>query len=57
MRNYLDSRTIRALPDVSVGGWGIWRAGWPSLEVPPIKRGRWWLWIGPYLVGKPDDTW
>lgn len=57
MRNYLDSRIVRSLPDVSVGGWGIWRAGWPSLEVPPIKRGRWWLWIGPYLVGKPDDTW
>lgn len=57
MGSILDSRLIRSLGDVSVGRWGIWRVGWPSRVNPPVRRGHWWLWIGPYLVGRPDQTW
>lgn len=57
MKHILDTKPILALRDVSVAGWVIQRVGWPSRIDPPVKRGRWWLWIGPYLVGRPDDTW
>lgn len=57
MKHILDSRLVMTLGDVSFAGWGIWRVGWSSRVNPPIKRGRWWLWVGPYLVGRPDDTW
>ena len=57
MKHLLDTKPILALRDVSVAGWVIQRVGWPSRIDPPVKRGRWWLWVGPYLVGRPDDTW
>lgn len=40
-----------------IGPFGIWRPGWPDRIVPPVKRGRWWAWIGPFLIGRPDETW
>ncbi len=57
LSHLLDIGPIRWLDGASVAGWVIWHVGWPSRIDPPIKRGRWWLWVGPYLVGKPDDTW
>lgn len=52
----LDSRAVRALPDINVRGWGINRVGWnfrpdwdPSLCQP--WYGRWWVWLGPYVIG------
>jgi hypothetical protein len=45
------------MPGVHIGGVGVWRPGWPSRINPPTKRGRWWVWVGPYLIGRPDKTW
>lgn len=42
--------------------WGAWRIGYNfrpdwdrSLRQPWC--GRWWVWIGPWIIGRPDDTW
>ena len=34
----------------------IYRAGWPATGKAPYlprspRRGRWWVWIGPYVIG------
>lgn len=56
----LDSELVRSLPDLEYRGWGIVRVGWNfkpdwdrSLHQPSF--GRWWVWCGPYLIGRPDD--
>lgn len=55
--NILDSGFAMSLPDIQVGQWVIYRVGWAPLVDPPVKRGRWWVWLGPYLIGRPDHTW
>lgn len=29
----------------------IYRVGWGSHIVPPKRFGRWWVWVGPYMIG------
>jgi hypothetical protein len=54
----LDARWLLRIEHLlTVGPVGVWRVGWPSRVDPPVKRGRWWIWVGPYLIGKPDSTW
>lgn len=29
----------------------VYRCGWPSTTHPPSKIGRFWIWVGPYMIG------
>jgi len=60
MTNFFDWRIIRMIPNVSVFGWGIYRIGWnfrpdwdESLKQPWF--GKWWVHLGPYVIGRISD--
>lgn len=56
----LDSRYVRSLPNIKIHGFVVNRCGWnfrpnwdKSLAQPWF--GRWWLWLGPYIIGWPGE--
>ena len=55
--NVFDSKLVRALPDLHFRGWGVWRVGWnfrPKWDksLQQDWYGRWWVWLGPYMIGR-----
>lgn len=36
--------------DIRIGGFMIYRAGWTTKDYAKM-RGRWWIWVGPYVIG------
>jgi hypothetical protein len=32
-------------------GWGWYRAGWLGEGQARYRLGKWWVWIGPYVIG------